>query len=194
MSSGPKAVLPRKVPVQTRSKRTVAYILEGAARVFRSEGFGATTNRIAEAAGVGIATLYEYFPNKAALLHALAEQHVHDAESGVALALAESESTASLLAALQAAITNSQRYPSQAIDLLAEPTPLRARVAELRHRIMTALIERATAAGAIEPELRARTAFGLIGELSSRSLYELDGEAQRAFARHLLTLACQQFQ
>lgn len=36
----------------------------------------ATTNRIAERAGVSIGTLYQYFPNKRALLYALAEQHV----------------------------------------------------------------------------------------------------------------------
>lgn len=39
----------------------------------------ATTNRIAERAGYSIGTLYQYFPNKVALLGALAERHLDDA-------------------------------------------------------------------------------------------------------------------
>jgi AcrR family transcriptional regulator len=51
-------------------------IVEAAAQVFEREGLAATTNRIAERAGVSIGTLYQYFPNKQALLYALAERHV----------------------------------------------------------------------------------------------------------------------
>jgi len=49
----------RRRPVQARSQATVDFLLEAAARVFKREGFAATTNRIAAAAGVGIGTLYE---------------------------------------------------------------------------------------------------------------------------------------
>lgn len=58
-------------------------MLEGAARVFDREGLGATTNRIAEAAGVSIGTLYEYFPGKESLLLALAERHLDTAIGAV---------------------------------------------------------------------------------------------------------------
>jgi AcrR family transcriptional regulator len=51
-------------------------IVEAAAQVFEREGLAATTNRIAERAGVSIGTLYQYFPNKQALLHELAERHM----------------------------------------------------------------------------------------------------------------------
>ena len=51
-------------------------IVEAAAQVFEREGLAATTNRIAQRAGVSIGTLYQYFPHKRALLHELAERHL----------------------------------------------------------------------------------------------------------------------
>ena len=66
---------PRRRPRQRRSRETVDAILEGAARVFAERGHaGGTTNHIAEAAGVSVGSLYEYFPNKDAILVALAER------------------------------------------------------------------------------------------------------------------------
>lgn len=68
---------PRKRPSQGRSRETVAAILDGAARVFEERGYAAgTTNRIAERAGVSIGSLYEYFPNKDAIVVALAEREL----------------------------------------------------------------------------------------------------------------------
>ena len=55
-------------------------LVEAAAQVFSREGITATTNRIAERAGMSIGTLYQYFPDKSALLHAVAERHVRDAD------------------------------------------------------------------------------------------------------------------
>ncbi|MFD3747727.1 TetR/AcrR family transcriptional regulator [Nocardia sp. NPDC058633] len=69
---------PRKLPRQQRSRITVDTLLEAAAQVFSREGATATTNRIAERAGLSIGTLYQYFPNKQAMLHALAERHLLD--------------------------------------------------------------------------------------------------------------------
>lgn len=54
-------------------------LVEAAAQVFSREGLSATTNRIAERAGLSIGTLYQYFPDKDALLRAVAERHVADA-------------------------------------------------------------------------------------------------------------------
>ena len=88
----PYELRPRKRPSQARSRDTVAVILRAAARVFATQGYAAgTTNRIAEAAGVSVGSLYEYFPNKDALLVALMEAHIaegrtllEDAAAGVA--------------------------------------------------------------------------------------------------------------
>jgi AcrR family transcriptional regulator len=55
----------------------VEAILTAAARVLVREGFDhASTNRIAEAAGVSVGSLYQYFPSKEALVAALVERHV----------------------------------------------------------------------------------------------------------------------
>ena len=69
-------LLPRKQPRQRRSKATVEAILEATARVLVEEGLDrASTNRIAEIAGVSIGSLYQYFPSKDALVMALLERH-----------------------------------------------------------------------------------------------------------------------
>ena len=59
-------------PSQSRSKATVDAILEATSQVLRREGLeGCTTTKIAERAGVSVGTLYQYFPNKAAVYEAL---------------------------------------------------------------------------------------------------------------------------
>ncbi len=70
---------PRKRPRQRRSVATVDAILEAGARVFAEVGFAhGSTNRIAQTAGVSVGSLYEYFPNKDAILVALAERRVEE--------------------------------------------------------------------------------------------------------------------
>lgn len=71
-----KALRPRKQPSQGRSKATVTAILEAAAHIFEEQGYGKmTTNAVAELAGVSIGSLYQYFPNKEALICAVYECH-----------------------------------------------------------------------------------------------------------------------
>ncbi|MCD5362030.1 TetR/AcrR family transcriptional regulator [Chromobacterium aquaticum] len=66
----------RKQPGQARSRHVVAAILEATARILERDGYaGLTTNRAAELAGVGIGSLYQYFPNKQALVAALHRRH-----------------------------------------------------------------------------------------------------------------------
>ena len=68
---------PRKRPRQDRSRATVDTILEAAARVLVTHGFDRlTTNAVAETAGVSIGSLYQYFPNKEALVATLIEHQV----------------------------------------------------------------------------------------------------------------------
>lgn len=69
---------PRKRPTQDRAQRTYRAILEAGARILERRGYEAlTTNHVADLAGVGIASLYEYFPNKHALVAEIV-RHVLD--------------------------------------------------------------------------------------------------------------------
>ncbi|MGD9598202.1 MAG: TetR/AcrR family transcriptional regulator [Steroidobacteraceae bacterium] len=66
--------LPRKVPRQRRSRATVEFILEAARRILYEKGVKAiTTRRVAEHSGVAVGSLYQYFPNREAILARLAE-------------------------------------------------------------------------------------------------------------------------
>ena len=67
----------RKRPVQARSRMTVEAILDATARILVRDGYSRlTTNAVAEQAGVSIGSLYQYFPDKVALVEALHARHL----------------------------------------------------------------------------------------------------------------------
>jgi AcrR family transcriptional regulator len=70
---------PRKKASQARSRATVDALVEATARILVREGFDkASTNRIAEKAGVSVGSLYQYFPTKEALVAAVIDRHQQD--------------------------------------------------------------------------------------------------------------------
>lgn len=81
---------PKKWPKQARSRASFDAVLEGAARLLARRGYETlTTNRIAEEAGVGIATLYEFFPNKEAIVAELTSRLMAKVEANMEEAFAE---------------------------------------------------------------------------------------------------------
>jgi AcrR family transcriptional regulator len=79
VSSDQRRIQPRKQPRQVRAELTRQRILTAAAHVFGEHGYAAgTTNRIAERAGISIGSLYQYFPNKDAILAELLVRHLDD--------------------------------------------------------------------------------------------------------------------
>jgi len=66
---------PKKWPKQTRSKMSFDAMISACARILRKDGYeGLSTNRIAQVAGVGIGTLYDFFPDKETIVAVLAER------------------------------------------------------------------------------------------------------------------------
>ena len=72
-----ESLTPRKKPQQRRSRVTIDTIFEAAIQVLLANGLDKiTTIQIADRAGVSVGTLYQYFPNKRALLAAVVRRHV----------------------------------------------------------------------------------------------------------------------
>jgi AcrR family transcriptional regulator len=90
----------RKTPRQARALATVGTILDATALVLVDEGYEhATTNRIAERAGVSIGSLYQYFPNREAVIGALNDRTEAKLSNAIWHAISESESDGSSLRA-----------------------------------------------------------------------------------------------
>jgi len=72
----------RREPQQQRSRDRIERVLEAAERVLVEEGpAGLTTTRVAEVAGISVGSLYQYFPDKDAIVSALALRYVEQFEA-----------------------------------------------------------------------------------------------------------------
>jgi len=75
---------PRKSPVQARSTASVAAILDATIQVLLQVGKERlTTTKVALKAGVSVGTLYQYFPNKSALLKAVLKRHLNEVTGAI---------------------------------------------------------------------------------------------------------------
>lgn len=74
---------PRKLPTQSRSRSLVAALIEACLQILEEEGAEAlTVNRLAEVSGVAVGSIYQYFPNKEAIV-SLAFDHILHEEATV---------------------------------------------------------------------------------------------------------------
>jgi AcrR family transcriptional regulator len=103
----------RKQPVQDRSAVTVEAILEATIRILERAGGGSfTTREVAEMAGVSVGSLYQYFPNKQALVSELLRRRLDHlvAVARKACASAPLEPRASIAHVIGAIIAEKQRH------------------------------------------------------------------------------------
>ena len=78
----PSVLSKRRIPQQDRGERRVAEVLEAAAAVVAEVGYeAATMTAMAERVGASIGALYQYFPNKEAIVHALRQQYGDEMEA-----------------------------------------------------------------------------------------------------------------
>lgn len=92
MTNQSAEVAPRRMPVQARSRERVKNILTHAANIINSAGVdGTSMSAIARQSDMSLASLYRYFPNKAAIVQALAELHVKKMEQVLQAKLAEAD-------------------------------------------------------------------------------------------------------
>jgi AcrR family transcriptional regulator len=81
---------PRKRPGQLRARETVDRILDAAAHIFETEGYArTTTNHIATEATISIGSLYQYYPNKDAIIVGLAERHIASISAQFSMMISE---------------------------------------------------------------------------------------------------------
>jgi AcrR family transcriptional regulator len=79
---------PKKRPSTPRGEQTYRAVVTATARLLERAGYEAlTTNHVAERAGVGIASVYEFFPSKHALVAAVVEHMVESVLADLAVSL-----------------------------------------------------------------------------------------------------------
>ena len=125
MARGP-LTKPRKVASQERSRATVDALVEATARILVKEGFDkASTNRIAEVAGVSVGSLYQYFPGKEALVAAVIERHQQEIMQTVRGELAEvlAQPVEKAVRKLVAVVVKAHRVDPRLHRVLAEQIP-----------------------------------------------------------------------
>ncbi|HEX3864425.1 MAG TPA: TetR/AcrR family transcriptional regulator [Stellaceae bacterium] len=119
-------IKPRKTASQERSRATVDALVEATARILIKDGFDkASTNRVAEVAGVSIGSLYQYFPSKEALVVSVAERHQQEITQTVRGEVAEimAQPVERAMRSLVAVAVKAHRVDPKLHRVLAEQIP-----------------------------------------------------------------------
>lgn len=147
MSPVASTLKPRKLPVQARSAVTVDALHVATIQVLVHEGLKrCTTTRVAARAGTSVGSLYQYYPNRDALLRAVLERHLDGIADAVEAACRESRgrgvaemADAVVQAYLDAKLRDAQE--SRALYDVAEARGGAEIVARGRTRMLAALAE-----------------------------------------------------
>ncbi len=191
----------RRKPCQKRSEETVGAILEAAARVFAREGYGATTNRVAQTAGVSIGSLYEYFENKDSLLVELGRMHLRQAEAAVGSLLSHQPAAPELEPLLHRIIDTllelHERHPGmhETLERVAHRDPELARRATRLHEQLVEALKQALP-GDLSPDVgdaRARIVVTTLGALVHSLLVPTNDPSTRQLLRDEVFALCADF-
>ncbi|CCJ06887.1 TetR/AcrR family transcriptional regulator [Methylocystis sp. SC2] len=173
MNAVAKTLIPRKTPAQARSAATVDTLRMAAIQVLLREGLSrCTTTRIAERAGVSVGSLYQYYPNRDALLAGVLENHLEGVAGAVERACHEHRGqqlsqmgSAFVVAFLAAKLREPEE--AKALYAIAEERGGATLAARMRARIVAAvaaMLASAPDAHFDDPAMVAKIALGALVE------------------------------
>jgi AcrR family transcriptional regulator len=191
---------PRKSPVQARSAASVDAILEATVQVLLDVGKERlTTTRVASRAGVSVGTLYQYFPNKSALLQAALRRHLDGVTEAVEQVCQEqkgnpvqSMATALVDAFLKAKMKDGKTSVAlYAVGADVDGARIAREIGLRSHKALVAMLASARESLTKDPQLVASMLQGAMGGIS-RGLLESDDPAKHfeAFQQEMTLFAC----
>ncbi|MEP9389547.1 TetR/AcrR family transcriptional regulator [Mesorhizobium sp. KR9-304] len=191
MSAAAAVLTPRKSPVQARSAATIAALHIAAIQVLTREGLSrCTTTRVAERAGMSVGSLYQYYPNRDALLAAVLEGHLTSIACAIDHACREhrgkpvSEMASALVAAFVAAKLRDPEK-SKALYAVAAERGGPELITAMQTRMIAAIAAMlASAADAHFEELPVTSAM-VFSVLAGSVRAFLEGHAPAGFEAHL---------
>jgi AcrR family transcriptional regulator len=192
---------PRRSPRQERSRETVEAILEAAAQVFERHGYAAgTTNRIADRAGVSIGSLYQYFPNKDAIVVELMRRHLDELEEVAwpalrRLAAEPPPLRQGLTAIVFGAVALHERSPGLhrvLFEELPQPPEIRARLQKIfdeASRLIADYLHACTEVNVPDPTLAGRMIFQVVDDVTHGAvIHPREGQEASVYARETVTM------
>ena len=196
-----QAVLePRKSPVQARSAASVDAILEATVQVLLHVGKERlTTTRVALRAGVSVGTLYQYFPNKSALLKAALKRHLDEVTDALELVYHEQRgnsveqmATALISAFLQAKMRDAKTSVAlYAVSSDVDGAKIVQQKAIRSNKAIVEMLKTASEPLTVDPQLVASMLQGAMVGVSRRMLESGAPEKQfETLRQELVFLAC----
>jgi AcrR family transcriptional regulator len=155
-AAGPRAVTPGR-PLRRDAERNRRKILRAAAEVIAERGLDATLDDVAREAGVGVGTVYRRFPGKEALAEALFRERLGALVEIAEQALADPDPWTGLVTYVEgaAALLTADRGLRQILMFASFSRDHACHARARLEPIVTRLIGRAQAAGAVRADLRA---------------------------------------
>jgi AcrR family transcriptional regulator len=178
---------PRKSPVQARSTASVDAILDATIQVLLRAGREAlTTTRVAARAGVSVGTLYQYFPNKNALLQATLRRHLDEVTDAVETVCRQQKGQrlgTMACALVDGFLAAKMKDPKTSVALYSvssdvDGAKIAKRMALRTNEAITAMLKTSSDPMSKDPELIASMLQGTMAGVSRRLLESKEPEKQ----------------